>query len=34
MSWKNDQVSEKETERILELAQECLDKSGECIEKR
>ena len=32
MSWKNDQVSEKETERILELAQECLDISGDFVE--
>ena len=32
MSWKNDQVSEKETKRILELAQECLDISGDFVE--
>ena len=32
MSWKNDQVSEKETERILELARECLDISGDFVE--
>ena len=32
MSWKNDQVSEKETEQILELAQECLDISGDFVE--
>ena len=28
MSWKNDQVSEKETKRILALAQKCLVVSG------
>ena len=32
MSWKNDQVSEKETKRILELARECLDISGDFVE--
>ena len=32
MSWKNDQVSEKETERILELAQKCLSVSGDYVE--
>ena len=32
MSWKNDQVSEKETERILELARKCLDISGDYVE--
>ena len=32
MAWKNDQVSEKETERILELARECLDVSGDFVE--
>ena len=32
MSWKNDQVSEKETERILELARECLGISGDFVE--
>ena len=32
MSWKNDQVTEKETERILELATECLKVSGDYVE--
>ena len=32
MSWKNDQVSEKETERILELAKKCLSVSGDYVE--
>ena len=32
MTWKNDQVSEKETERILELARECLAVSGDYVE--
>ncbi|MBQ2623231.1 class I SAM-dependent methyltransferase [Candidatus Saccharibacteria bacterium] len=32
MSWKNDQVSEKETKRILELAQKCLSVSGDYVE--
>lgn len=32
MSWKNDQVSEKETKRILELAAECLSVPGDFVE--
>ena len=32
MSWKNDQVSEKETVRILELARKCLGVSGDYVE--
>lgn len=32
MSWKNDQVSAKETERILELARECLGVEGDYVE--
>ena len=32
MSWKNDQVSEKETARILELARECLEVPGDYVE--
>lgn len=32
MTWKNEQVSEKETTRILELARECLDVSGDYVE--
>ena len=32
MSWKNDQVSEKETERILEVAKKCLSVSGDYVE--
>ena len=32
MSWKNDQVSEKETKRILALAQKCLVVSGDYVE--
>ena len=32
MSWKNDQVTEKETERILELAAKCLNVSGDYVE--
>ena len=32
MSWKNDLVSEKETERILAFAQKCLDVSGDYVE--
>ena len=32
MVWKNDQVSKKETERILELAGECLEVSGDYVE--
>ena len=32
MTWKNEQVSEKETARILELAQGCLGVSGDFVE--
>ena len=32
MAWKNDQVSEKETERILELARKCLEVEGDFAE--
>ena len=32
MNWKNDQVSENETKRILALAQKCLDVSGDYVE--
>ena len=32
MSWKNDQVSEAETEKILSFAQECLAVSGDYVE--
>lgn len=32
MTWKNDQVSERETEEILRLARECLDVSGDYVE--
>ena len=32
MGWKNEQVSEKETARILELARECLGVSGDFVE--
>ena len=32
MSWKNDQVSEKETARILECAKECLNVPGDFVE--
>lgn len=32
MSWKNDQVTEKETERILELAAECRNVPGDYVE--
>ena len=32
MTWKNEQVSEKETTRILELARECLDVRGDYVE--
>ena len=32
MSWKNEQVSERETEEILRLARECLDVSGDYVE--
>lgn len=32
MSWKNDQVSEMETEKILRFARECLDVPGDYVE--
>ena len=32
MAWKNDQVSDKETKRIIELAKECLEVSGDYVE--
>ena len=32
MSWKNDQVSEQETEKILEVASSCLDFDGDFVE--
>ena len=32
MVWKNDQVTEKETLEILELARECLEISGDFVE--
>ena len=32
MSWRNDQVSEKETEKILSFAQECLAVPGDFVE--
>ena len=32
MSWKNEQVSEKETARILELVRECFDVEGDYVE--
>lgn len=32
MSWKNDQVTEGETVKILELARECLDAEGDFVE--
>ena len=32
MSWKNDQVTEEETERILELAARCLNVPGDYVE--
>ena len=32
MTWKNEQVSEKETTQILELTRECLDVSGDYVE--
>ncbi|MBR0479829.1 class I SAM-dependent methyltransferase [Candidatus Saccharibacteria bacterium] len=32
MAWKNDQVSEEETERILVLARECLEVPGDFVE--
>ena len=32
MTWKNDQVSEKETARILEYAKACVKVPGDCVE--
>lgn len=32
MTWKNDQVSESETKKILELARECLEVKGDFVE--
>lgn len=32
MAWKNDQVSESETKKILELARECLGVKGDFVE--
>ena len=32
MSWKNDQVSEEETERIIKLARKSLDVPGDFVE--
>ncbi len=32
MAWKNDQVSEKETEEIIRLARECLAVDGDYVE--
>ncbi|MBR2767243.1 class I SAM-dependent methyltransferase [Candidatus Saccharibacteria bacterium] len=32
MAWKNDQVSEKETAKIIELASLCLDLEGDYVE--
>ena len=32
MAWKNDQVSEKETAKIIELASSCLDLKGDYVE--
>ena len=32
MAWRNDQVSEKETEKILEIARECLALPGDFVE--
>ena len=32
MSWKNDQVSEAETQKIIELARECLEVEGDYVE--
>ena len=32
MSWKNDQVSEAETEKIMELARGCLEVEGDYVE--
>ena len=32
MAWKNDQVSEDETRKILELARKCLEVEGDYVE--
>lgn len=32
MAWKNDQVSEKETAKIIELASSCLEVEGDYVE--
>lgn len=32
MAWRNDQVSEKETGKILELARKCLEVEGDFVE--
>ena len=32
MAWKNDQVSEKETKKIVELASSCLEMEGDFVE--
>lgn len=32
MPWKNDQVSEAETERIIDLAKKCLEVNGDFVE--
>jgi O-methyltransferase len=32
MAWKNDQVSEKETAKILEVARKCLEIEGDFVE--
>lgn len=32
MAWRNDQVSEKETAKIIELASSCLDLEGDYVE--
>ena len=32
MTWRNDQVTEKETEKIVSVARECLDIEGDFVE--
>lgn len=32
MTWRNDQVTEKETEKIISVARECLDIEGDFVE--
>ena len=32
MTWKNDQVTSEETEKILELARECINREGDFVE--